>query len=113
MGSRPFTARVQSGNGVATIAFSGELDMSTVPVLEEQLGPFVGNGVATIKLDLRELTFVDSMGLSAFLRARHLAEANGQRLVLVNTTPNVRRLLRVTGLTSLLADEDDVGRVVL
>jgi anti-sigma B factor antagonist len=107
MGSRPFIASVESVNGIATIAVSGELDIATVPVLEEQLGRFEGDGVATIKLDLEDLTFIDSTGLSAFLRAWRRAEANRHRLVLINATPCVRRMLSLSGMTFLLADEDD------
>ena len=49
MGFAPqFTARTESRNGVVSIALSGELDMATVPVLDEQeavsvLGQFTGS----------------------------------------------------------------------
>ena len=113
MGSIPFTARVGSGNYATTIVLSGELDIASVPALEEQLAHLEADGVDTIKLDLRHLSFIDSMGLSAFLRAWHRAESNGHRIILIRATPDIRRLLSLTRTNFLLADEDDLGQVAL
>jgi hypothetical protein len=45
----PFGTRVEVHDGVAVMALSGELDMATVPILRENLAPFEGNGVSTIR----------------------------------------------------------------
>lgn len=60
---------------------SGDLDLATAPILSEKLAPFEGNGVSTIILDLRDLTFIDSTGMHTFLEARNRAMSNGQRLL--------------------------------
>lgn len=110
MGSEPqFTAQINSRNGVASIALRGELDIATVPDLESHLAPFEGNGVSAIMLDLRELTFIDSTGLHALLRARDRAKTDGHRLILVGARPSARRLFELTGTEFLLDDQDAVG----
>jgi anti-sigma B factor antagonist len=110
MGSeQQFTAQVNSRNGVASIALRGELDLATVPDLEGHLAPFESNGVSAIMLDLRELTFIDSVALQSLVRARERAETNGQRLILVGARPTARRLLELTGTEYLLDDRDTVG----
>jgi anti-anti-sigma factor len=107
MGFAPqFSARVDSRNGVANIALSGELDMSAVPVLEENLSKFEGNGVSAIMLDLRELTLLDAAAVHAFLSARDRAKANGHRLILVGASPGARRLFELTDTAFLLNDQD-------
>lgn len=110
MGSeQQFTAQINSRNGVASIALRGELDMATVPDLEGHLAPFESNGVSAIMLDMRELTFIDSVALQSLVRARERAETNGQRLILVGARPSARRLIEITCTEYLLDDQDAAG----
>jgi anti-anti-sigma factor len=75
MGSDPqFSAQINSRNGVASIALRGELDIATVPDLEGHLAPFESDGVSAILLDLRELTFIDSVALHSLV-----VRGSGQR----------------------------------
>ena len=110
MGSeQQLTAQVNSRNGVASIALCGGLDLTTVPYLEGLLAPFESNGVAAIMLDLRELTFMDSVALHSLVRARERARTSGQRLILVGARPSARRLFQVTRTDYLLDDQDAAG----
>jgi anti-sigma B factor antagonist len=110
MGSEPqLTAQINSRNGVASIALHGELDIATVQDLEGHLAPFESSGVFAIMLDLRELTFIDSVALHSIVRARERAKTNGQRLILVGARPTARRLFELTCTDYLLDDEETVG----
>jgi anti-anti-sigma factor len=110
MGSEPqFTAQINSRNGVASIALRGELDIATVPDLESHLAPFESDGVSAIVLDLRELTFIDSVALHSIIRSRERAKTNGKRLILVGARPPARRLFELTCTEYLLDDQDTVG----
>ena len=110
VGSPPeFTAEVESRNGVVHIALGGELDMVSVPILAEHLARYESDGIAAIVLDLRNLTFLDSSGLHAFLRARKHAEANGHRLVLIGATQRTRRVFELTGTQFLMDGHEAVG----
>lgn len=110
MGSEPlFTAKVNSRNGVASIALRGELDLATVAELEGHLAPLESEGISAIMLDLRELTFIDSVALLSLVRARERAKTNGQRLILVGAQPSARRLFQLTCTEYLLDNRDTVG----
>lgn len=110
MGSEPqFTAQVNSRNGVASIALRGELDLATVSELEGHLAPFESDGVSAIMLDMRELTFIDSVALHSLVRARERAKINGQRLILIGARPTARRLFEITCTEYLLDDQDAAG----
>jgi anti-anti-sigma factor len=110
MGSeQQFTAQVNSRNGVASIALRGELDLATVQDLEGHLAPFESDGVSAIMLDLRELTFIDSVALHSLVRARERATRNGQQLILVGARPPARRLFELTSTEYMLDDPDAVG----
>jgi anti-anti-sigma factor len=98
----PLIVRVESGNGSATIALNGELDMQTVPVLEDHLAQVEAGEVAEITLDLREVTFLDTTALHAFVAARDRAKKHGRRLILVGVGPPAQRLLDLTDTQYLL-----------
>ena len=110
MGSeQQFTAQVNSRNGVASITLRGELDLATVPDLEGHLAPLESDSVSAIILDLRELTFIDSVALHSLVRAKERARTSGQRLILVGARPSARRLFQLTCVEHLLDDRDTVG----
>lgn len=110
MGFQPqFTTSIESRNGVARVALSGELDLATVPMLRGHLAHLEREDVVAIVLDLRDLTFLDCSGLHAFLIAREHAVANEHRLILVGTSARTRRLFELTGTEFLLDDREAVG----
>ncbi|MCU7820834.1 STAS domain-containing protein [Kitasatospora sp. DSM 101779] len=57
-------------------------------------------------VDCRELTFCTSAGLNAMLRARRLALRQGTALRLTGVTGQLRRLLRVTEVDTVLDIQD-------
>lgn len=110
MGFEPqFATSIESRNGVARVALSGELDLATVPMLRGHLAHLEREDVVAIVLDLRDLTFLDCSGLHAFLTAREHAEANQHRLILVGASARTRRLFELTGTEFLLDDREAAG----
>lgn len=106
MGSEPqFTAQINSRDGVASIALRGELDLATVSDFEGHLTSFESDGVSAIVLDLRELTFIDSVALRSLVRARERAQRSGQQLILVGARPTARRLFELTSTEYMLDDQ--------
>ena len=101
-----FETRFETRNDVARITLRGELDMATAPILEDQLSRSQGNGAIAVVLDLHGVTYVDSSGLRAFLRARDRAEHDGLRFIMVGAGDQVRRVLQLTG-TDVLLDGGD------
>jgi anti-sigma B factor antagonist len=109
MGSGQYlTAVIDTRAGIARVALRGELDMATVPALEQHLEPFRNDGVSAILLDLRGLTFIDSSGLHALVRASERARTSGHRLILIGTRPSARRLFELTGTEHMLDDQDHI-----
>jgi anti-anti-sigma factor len=88
----------QSGSAVLTV--SGEVDLATAPALQTALLAMVERGSDKVILDMAEVTFMDSSGLSALLAAR---DAGGEdfEMVLVVGPGMVRRLLETTAIGSL------------
>jgi anti-sigma B factor antagonist len=105
MGPRSqFRTELESNNGVVRVALSGELDIASAPLLEEALDAVIANGFLAVMVDLRELTFIDSSGLRALLRARARADTSGKGLILVGASDAAQRLFELTGTQFLLAE---------
>jgi anti-sigma B factor antagonist len=97
----------RSQAGEATVlAISGELDLAASPALEEELDQVFGAPVAHLIIDLRELDFIDSTGLSVLVKAHQRADGQNCRFGLVNGGSQVRRLLTLTGIADRLTVAD-------
>jgi anti-sigma B factor antagonist len=101
--------RYEQANGVITLSLTGELDLATVSMLEEQLGRFASPGRVIIA-DLRRLRFIDSSGLRAMLTADQSLRQAGARLVIVSGPRQVRRVFELTGVDRYLEFVDEPPR---
>ncbi len=59
-------------------------------------------GFSSMLLDLGQVTFVDSSGLSAILVANRLCNDNNGSFVLVNLNPEVMEMLKISQLDTVL-----------
>ena len=86
------------------VVVSGEIHVSTAPRLAEQLAA-VDRGAGSVVIDLADVGFIDSTGLSVLLEAqRRVTRASG-RLALVVANPTVLRLFEITRLDATFAIE--------
>ena len=74
----------------------GELDVSCAGALEARLRRAFDEGVRDIVVNLRDVTFMDSAGLEALLRAAEHARWRYGHLFVTRPTPQVKRLIRLT-----------------
>ena len=102
-----FRVDVTTENGAPVLSVRGELDLASSPALEEQVERAVADAPSTVIIDLRELEFMDSTGLSVLIRAHQRAQEAGHRLAIVNGSRQVRRLLSLTGVAERLTVVDD------
>jgi anti-anti-sigma factor len=92
----PFTALVD-GRRPAVVRLTGELDLASATQLQSVLARLDGD----VELDCSGLDFIDAAGLRAFEKARDGCAARGCKLVLVDPSPAVDRLLRMVNLDSV------------
>jgi anti-anti-sigma factor len=101
-----FRVEVRNADATTVISVSGELDLASSPALEEELERVSQSDAQLVVIDLRNLEFMDSTGLSVLVRAHQRAEENGRRLGLVNGSQQVQRLLTLTGVAERLTLTD-------
>ena len=80
----------------------GKLNTLVAPDLKTSMAILNNEGIKNIILDLSEVTFVDSSGLSAILVANRLCQNAGGLLVITEVTDNVKRLVKISQLDSVL-----------
>lgn len=85
------------------LALSGELDVVSAPALRQDLDEALAEPGAHVTLDLGELAFVDSAGVSVLIKAKQEAESSGRTLVLARPTEQVHRVFALVGLADWLA----------
>ena len=78
------------------LRLDGELDLASVPTLENAMADATFDGMAEIVLDLRGLEFIDSTGLRAILLQDKRSTERGQAFALVRGSEQVQRLLDMT-----------------
>jgi anti-sigma B factor antagonist len=95
----PIDIALTSDHRLAQLDVAGELDGSTA---DELLGAIAhvlsGPATGVVELNLAGLDFVDSAGIRCLLNCRAAVEVAGSRLILVEPSPQVVRVLDLTGL---------------
>ena len=90
----------------ARLVLSGELDLASSNSLVDAVTRLVGADAKEIVLDIGPLVFIDSTGLRALLSSRAACAEKDTALMLApapeQVSPQVRRLLQVTGLLERL-----------
>jgi anti-anti-sigma factor len=98
---------VKTSRGEIRIILRGDLDIGNAPQVEEALLAAEATDVPIIRLDLRELDFLDSTGLRVILSAQLRAAVDGDRLRVTPGNDRVQRVFAMTGTTDLLHFEDE------
>jgi anti-sigma B factor antagonist len=89
-------------DGVAVVALRGQLDIDTAANLRDALRIALDRPVPRIVIDLSELTFCDSIGLSSLALAHNHCVESGGYLRLAAPNPFLRKVLTVVGLAATL-----------
>jgi anti-sigma B factor antagonist len=96
----PFAVERKDHGEVAVAVLHGELDIASADQLQRVLDGIVVERRSGL-VDMTDLRFIDSSGLSVLIRAWKALEAQGQTLAMVAPVAAVRRVLGVSGLDAL------------
>lgn len=93
--------------GVQVVELAGEVDINSVQELEAGLVAAFEGSAPSVCLDLAALSFIDSSGLAAVVRAHLAAVEAGGAMVIVAPAGAVRRTFETSGLMGMLSVVDD------
>jgi anti-sigma B factor antagonist len=95
--------RVHHHDDRAVVHVGGEVDLATCPQLRDVLAELVDGGVYHLLVDLKQVSFLDSSGISALIGVLRRVRERGGSVGLIAPRPQVRRVLELTGVATLLA----------
>jgi anti-anti-sigma factor len=102
---QPVVRAVDTGDGLVYVEMSGDLDITTVPVLADQLAGLANMRPTELFIDMSGVRFLDCA--SARLLAGTVALLPpGRQPVLTSVSPTVRRLLELTGVAGIMLIAD-------
>jgi anti-anti-sigma factor len=88
---------------VAVLAAAGEIDHDSRDVLAAAAASVLRNGGSRLVIDLADVSFCDSGGLSLFLDLHRDTSARGGSLRLAGARPTVLAVIHATNLDRLLS----------
>lgn len=98
--SVPFSVATES-DGFGTVAVAGDIDLLTAPQLAAAVTA-AQSSTPSVLLDLSDVDFLGSAGLSVLVEAARRADDSAGRLAVLVTRHAVRRAIEVTGLDAAL-----------
>jgi anti-sigma B factor antagonist len=99
------TISVEHQDRAVVVSVGGDLEFGTAASLRSTLIDVAQQGSDPLVLDLADLEFIDSTGLSLLVQAKQRIESQGHRFVLRNPTERVRRVIEISGLAELFTIE--------
>lgn len=95
----------QSGETV-NIVLSGEVDIYTSQELKERLYGIADCTNADIRIDCKELNYIDSTGLGIFVGTLKRVKQNGKKIIISNLKESIKKLFIITGLDKVFVIEE-------
>ena len=109
MPQTPFEMESANDGSKGRLTLAGELDIATVPRVQQAVDAMLAEGVSHITIDLAGVGFVDSSGLRLFIVFDQRAAAEGWTLALTRPTPQALAVFRVSGVEDELPFVEDTS----
>lgn len=91
----------QPGDAFRRVDVIGCLDSHTVVGFEKSMHALLDEGATRVALNLSELSYISSAGISALMGLTHRLRKSAGELVLVHPTDKVYRVFRTLGFTNI------------
>ena len=82
----------EKDKGIFVIEPVGEVNTQTYQELENKVNAAIQSGAQAIAFELKGMSYISSMGLSVFFRAKQRLEKNGGTIALVNLQPQIKTI---------------------
>lgn len=101
-----FSVHLGTGGDGTWVHVSGEVDMATSDHLRGSIELALATaGIGRLVINLAEVTFCDSMGLTVLVDALRACQGRGIELVLHGPDDRLRKTLKISGLADLFTIE--------
>ena len=102
-----FTVRLVTQESEHVVVVSGEIDLNTAPRLQHRITSLLDVTDCDVVVDMAEVAYVDSTGMSVLLTAQECLRRRDRQLVLRNPSSPVLLLLDVCAVANVFVIRDD------
>lgn len=92
-------------NNFWNLEITGEIDIYTSPDLREILNNILDEKEENIRIDCKNLDYIDSTGLGVLIGALKKLKKNEKNIIIANPKENISKLLKITGLDKIFVIE--------
>lgn len=95
-----FDKKIEIIDDIQTIKLIGDLDVYS----EDEFKSFIDEEInpnKDVRIDLKELDYLDSTGLGMFMNIYKMVNENGKEIKIINAKDNIQKLFKITDLTDL------------
>jgi len=94
----PLHTEIETAGDTTVVRLTGALDIASEPSLSQEIESLRRDGVRALTIDIADLEFIDSRGLSVLLRITLEWGEDSRRVEIVGPRqPQVRRVFEVSG----------------
>ena len=104
--------KTNTQNDVTVVVVAGSIDALTAETLTNALLEQIQAGVTKLVADLGGVDYTSSAGLRSILGAQKDIRQNGGDLRLAAVQPNVEKVLKLSGFTSIFKIYDDAATAI-
>ncbi len=97
--------------GVTKVVLDGQLDIMGAQTIDLRFSVIAGSSKAVV-VDLSAVSFVASIGIRTLLTGAKTVQSKGGKLVLLSPTPAVEKVLKVTGVDTLMPIFGDLDAAI-
>ncbi|AFA49324.1 STAS domain-containing protein [Acetobacterium woodii] len=84
------------------VRIKGEIDIYSIEEFRAAIEEKIETQAQEIRLDCSELSYMDSTGMGVLIELRNKTKEMGQKIVMVNPRPNIKKLLALTGVDKII-----------
>ena len=93
------------GNAIE-VYLAGEVDIYTSQRLKDKLYGIIDSNQLDLKINCRDLSYIDSTGLGIFVGALKKAKQNGKSIYISELKENIKKLFMISVLVNLFIIEE-------
>lgn len=89
------------------VSIKGEIDIYSIEKFRESIEKEIQTQATQIILDCSELSYMDSTGMGVLIELRNRTKEMGQKIIMMNPRPNIKKLLALTGVDKIIEIVDN------
>lgn len=85
----------RKSDGVSVISSSGSIDSDTYLILQKKVDEVMSQSPRVIVFDMKEVSYISSMGIKVILRAREMVEGGGGIMLMTDLQPQIAKVFDI------------------